>query len=512
MFCPVFAEDRDPPQVELGEKLFRETRFSQFYFANAGGNPNKKLSKGDSVTELTITPHGPVQNPYRGNGINCASCHLVSETKKGQDGNRSYTEFVQRSSIPLREGDPGRYTVRNSPTMVDTSFARKNGLLLHYDGEFASEEGLVRGTLTGRNFGWLPGEGKIALAHIANVIRNEKSEYPKAFQSQDLPKDFQMDVKTASDSEILDAVAKLIGAYMKSLVFARNEQGENIGSPYDQFLEKNHLPRKPRGEELPIQYAFRLARKLNNLDKPQWVDRLDGKLELHEQEFAFGEKELKGLKIFLRNGIVERTHAGNCFWCHTPPNFTDFSFRNTGTSQEEYDSIHGEGAFAKIYIPSFAERIGKENEYLPASENHPRASGKFKSIPDISRPGYADLGAWNVLGNPDIPDPQKSLIGQLCESFGSDIQGDCNAENLLPKAIGVFKMPTLRDLGHSEPYLHNGSKDSLEKVMSFYAKFSEKARKKEVRNHDLFMKTIFIDSEDQDALVAFLKSLNEDYE
>lgn len=38
----------------------------------------------------------------------------------------------------------------------------------------SDEQGdLVEGTMTGRNFGWLPDEHATALAHIADVIRND---------------------------------------------------------------------------------------------------------------------------------------------------------------------------------------------------------------------------------------------------------------------------------------------------------------------------------------------------
>ena len=56
---------------------------------------------------------------------------------------------------------------------------------------------------------------------------------------------FRLKVATASDGQILDAVARLVEAYMNSLFFSRDETGEYDGSPYDFFLEKNRLPRRP---------------------------------------------------------------------------------------------------------------------------------------------------------------------------------------------------------------------------------------------------------------------------
>jgi hypothetical protein len=40
-----WADDADPAQVAIGERLFLETRFSQFFLAHAGGNPNATLTQ-----------------------------------------------------------------------------------------------------------------------------------------------------------------------------------------------------------------------------------------------------------------------------------------------------------------------------------------------------------------------------------------------------------------------------------------------------------------------------------
>src|SRR5687768_8006264 len=50
-----FPEPRpDSAKVALGERLFLETRFSQFYFANSHGEANRILSLGDPVVTTTV--------------------------------------------------------------------------------------------------------------------------------------------------------------------------------------------------------------------------------------------------------------------------------------------------------------------------------------------------------------------------------------------------------------------------------------------------------------------------
>ena len=82
---------------------------------------------------------------------------------------------------------------------------------------------------------------------------------------------------------------------------------------------------------------------------------------------------------------------------------------------------------------------------------------------------------------------------------------------MLPRTIALFKTSNLRDLGHSAPYLHTGRMNSLEQVIRFYQKFSDRARINNVRNGDPELKNIFLDDAAIAPLAAFLRSLNEDY-
>jgi hypothetical protein len=134
-------------------------------------------------------------------------------------------------------------------------------------------------------------------------------------------------------------------------------------------------------------------------------------------------------------------------------------------------------------------------------------SGIFADAPDRKRPGHTDLGVWSVFANPDMPNPQGRLRLILLQS-GLDVSDAA----LLERSIACFKTPSLRDLGHSAPYLHNGAKDSLEAVLDFYRQFSAMARKGQVRNADPKLANIFLATKDVAPLAAFLRSLNKDYD
>src|SRR5215475_9504433 len=58
------AGEADPAEVAIGERLFLETRFAQFFFANSGGDANSLLAAGDPVMDRTRTTQGSLPGPF----------------------------------------------------------------------------------------------------------------------------------------------------------------------------------------------------------------------------------------------------------------------------------------------------------------------------------------------------------------------------------------------------------------------------------------------------------------
>lgn len=525
--------DTDPPEVQVGERLFLETRFAEFFFANSDGDVNALLKTGDPVMDTTQTTGKPFAGPFRGQSMNCRACHLVDELQHAVGGGvRTYCDFARQSPIPQR-ADGLLITPRNSPPLVNASLSREIPQLFHFDSEFPTIQDLVIGTLTGRNFGWLPTEVATATAHIANVIRNDNGDndlaksyggngvpFATLFLGTDatipahlqIPAQYRIDVSTATDAQVLQAVAGLMQAYVDSLRFSTDDSGQYNGSPYDIFLEKNALPRSPNPGESGLAYSQRLLGLISQLNSPVFVTPRDGKFKFHKgQAFKFGATELQGLKTFFTQpASAGQPHSGNCVACHTPPNFTDFSLHNTGASQVAYDVIFGKGTFAAIDVPDLATRNANFNDFLPPSPNHPNANSRFRSPVSATNPGFTDLGVWNILGNPDVPNPQDALNQILCGEF--KLTGaDCNQDALLPKALGYFKTPSVRDLGQSNPYLHTGSMDTVQNVVNSYITVAGLAQQNQLRNASIELSSVFIDSSDVPSLTAFLNALNEDY-
>src|SRR5262249_7252435 len=70
--------------------------------------------------------------------------------------------------------------------------------------------------------------------------------------------------------------------------------------------------------------------------------------------------------------------------------------------------------------------------------------------------------------------------------------------------LGAFKSPSLRNVEHTAPYMHDGRFDTLEKVIDHYSK--------EVKPHpnlDPRMRPLNFTDSEKAALVAFLKTLTD---
>ena len=539
------TEELDPAEIMLGERLFLETRFAQFFAAHYNADVNTPLSKGDPALEKTVRFFDlpPYQipftdGPYAGQSFSCRSCHLVDEhLEQSELGMRSYADFASRSPLPTRDDDK-HITVRNSPALVDASLPRRD-FLLHFDGEFHSLEHLVRGTMTGRNLGWLPSEKDIAIEHICKVVRedNGNSElakefgelsYTQAFSGSQangdaiedaflIPEDLRIDVQQASCDKVFEATANLIAIYIEDLVFAEDE---SIISPYDLFLKINSLPSHADGNESNFDYSARLMQQIKELNKQNKLKFVgknpntdDGEFQFHNQPYQFGAKQLAGMKIFFNQQTEEiaknKNSVGNCVACHPAPHFSDFGIHNTGITQVEYDALHGQDSFNKLKIPSLAQREKKADLYLPATQQHPKRKGLFRSIPSESNAMKTDLGVWNILFNSDYSLPQESLYNLICIKNG--VVACKSRDDTLQKSVARFKTPSLRNLGHSAPYMHNGQISDLHAVVSFYLAASINTRQGQFRNPDEDIAKIDIKPKDLNPLVLFLISLYEDY-
>ncbi len=292
------AQNFNSPQIRLGERLFRDQRFT--------------TTQGDLATS-------------------CAICHLRDEDPQGR---RAFTDFFNRSWVPHRSADPRRTEIRNSPTLLDAALMPR----LHFDGEFKSLEELVAATFSGRPMGWLPGEEEKAFNQVHSVLLGDKGSEGEVSYAEQFKTAYNVELDKLSRDQVIGYVSKAVADFVRAFRSKRN-------SPYDQFIGANGLDSSPANKESVKAYGERMLARLSELE---------AKKELKLSE-GFSREALEGYKIFLRSEGRERT--GNCVGCHTPPLFTDFSFHNLGISQIDYDQVNGEGKFAAMEIPAAAKAI-----------------------------------------------------------------------------------------------------------------------------------------------------------
>ena len=493
-----------PADAALGERLFRDTRFSWFY-AQTAIDLNAALSTGDPALAAPLVDG--VENPYAGGSFACRSCHLLDEG----DAQRAYADYAARSPVTDR-GDGAILTPRNTPALIESAAARDVPFLLHWDGEFVSGVDLGRHAYTGRNMGWLADDGARAQEHLAAVLRADDGSFGLAsaygglsYAAQfggagDLPVSAPLDLGRATDDEVLDAVAAYTAAYLEALVYLRGDDGSFSGSAYDRFLAANGLPNAPSAGESPRDYGRRLR---GLLAAPVLVD-------------GFAADALAGLRIFLAepetippSGVeVALGGIGNCASCHPPPAFTDYALHNTVVAEASYDRVHDVDAFLYFMVPTLAERDADPAAFLPPSSGLPDGSGLLRSFPEVADPRRVDLGAWNILFNPEFPEAQAGLRALVQDAYGLAEPSD---EALLSRSVGLFKTPTLRGLALSGPYFHDGSMPDLEAVLRFYRGWTPVARDGFTVNADPQFLGVLLEEADVAALQAFLTALDEPY-
>src|SRR6516162_3908047 len=71
---PLPESDAPAGQENIGERVFLDTRFAEYFAQNMTG-VNDPLTVGDPVVAQVTTPVGVLPGPFAGQSINCRSCH-----------------------------------------------------------------------------------------------------------------------------------------------------------------------------------------------------------------------------------------------------------------------------------------------------------------------------------------------------------------------------------------------------------------------------------------------------
>lgn len=127
---------------------------------------------------------------------------------------------------------------------------------------------------------------------------------------------------------------------------------------------------------------------------------------------ALTEDELAGLRLFIGRG--------NCTQCHNGPLLTNMGFHSIG---------------------------------LPDPEGQPPDVGRFAGVQLALKDGFNCLGQYSDAALSTDPD--------ACEELRF-------AKTMSPELMGAFKVPTLRNVAETAPYMHAGQFATLAEVLAHY--------------------------------------------
>lgn len=151
-------------------------------------------------------------------------------------------------------------------------------------------------------------------------------------------------------------------------------------------------------------------RRLNSGESP--FDRFVRGLRKNDDaaQQALDRDAQLGLRLFIGRG--------QCILCHSGPNFSDGEFHNLG---------------------------------LPALAGSSPDSGRFDGIPRVLADDFNGIGPFSDLADAD-------------DAWADKLHFVARAAS----NRGEFKTPTLREISHTAPYMHDGRFASLEEVLAFY--------------------------------------------
>jgi cytochrome c peroxidase len=392
-------------------------------------------------------------NPGTKIQASCALCHIPPSPG---DPSRIYSDVLPRSLLPGDQRDVAAVMLRNTPALPGAA----EQPYFNFDGSYDSLEALIAAKLTGPELGWAEGDRERAKVQIHTVLINDAGAPPHAPYSEQFSETLGIDVDAVDADAALAATTQAIAAFVRALK-------PDMTSPWDAFAAINRVAPGPSEDEPIDLYAGRVRGRLENQAARQLLKRPE----------AFSQTALDGFKIFFK--IEGEGPIGNCVTCHIPPSFSDGRFHNTGIAAREYEAIHGSGSFARLPVP-------------PADRAN-RPDPRFLSIPNADDPEAADLGHWNYV---DLKDSPQRLEGESDEDF-------------LARMTATFRTPSLRNIGASAPYMHNGAYPTLEDAVREIVKLSHEARDGTRPGLAPEFAAMRLEEEHIAPLVAFLEALQD---
>jgi cytochrome c peroxidase len=163
------------------------------------------------------------------------------------------------------------------------------------------------------------------------------------------------------------------------------------------------------------------------------------------KESAISNTAKAGLKIFMGRG--------NCHLCHQGPNFSNLEFHSVGIEQRDW---------------------------LAAED-----AGRLEGVRKVLADPFNSAGVFS--------DGPQSKSAEKLRYLRPHVE-----------QLGQFKVPSLRNVALTAPYMHGGQFESLERAVRFYSLLDETPP---LNHREIFMKPLDLSDREIASVVAFLESL-----
>jgi cytochrome c peroxidase len=175
-----------------------------------------------------------------------------------------------------------------------------------------------------------------------------------------------------------------------------------------------------------------------------------------------------GLTIFLTDNDIATT-GGSCINCHGTSTFSNASVMHVGATN--FGTSLPEGLIERMIMGDFGGAWYDSGFYdiaeRPIDEDWSRGNPLGPAVAPTNAPpplSFTERAMWNHLNplNP-YPFPTAPL------PCGPGFQLVCPSDTRVATK-GAFKVPTLRNVELTGPYMHNGGEATLMQVMDFYTR------------------------------------------
>ncbi len=228
--------------------------------------------------------------------------------------------------------------------------------------------------------------------------------------------------------------------------------------------------------------GFRNSPTLTNIGYHPYYFREGGNPSLEGQ--AFGPIEEHSEMDFTAAGIVERLSSDEEIGL--------MSYKAFGRRFDNFVLVRALGAFQRTLISAnskFDKYQRGETNALNASERHGMTLFFSERLKCSECHGGFDFTEYSIVNNGAYAAYED--LGLMRITFESS-------------DIGKFKVPTLRNIDLTYPYMHNGSYSTLEEVVEHYNRggFNHP-------NQSPFIQPLHLSAQEKADLIAFLKALTD---